>query len=263
MTMLPLLAEALRDAGLRAAGTVHVLGQPGGVIRFGAGGIVWAWSPGTPLAPPPHDPAQWTSPAEAVGPRSIIAIADAVFVMAAGVITGCRAEEQVVTSPSTVVGVDIERMVSESERRIRALFRAGRALRPDDDRIRLGTFVRDVADRTLTSGELSVLRRVDGDHTVRDLSFILGRGVFGVALDAVRMADAGLVTITPSRPARPVQPHAKRRLAVAVDPPPALPTIQSTGPGGLALRVPGASGAHRLRRRSPWLAQDLGGDNAT
>jgi hypothetical protein len=247
--------DTLRSAAARSVGAVYVSGRPGGLIRLRGPVVVGTWTTGTPLAVP--EPSGRTGPA-ALGRA---AMADAIFAIAAGRIEAVREEDE----PSAPVTgeLGLERALREVRRRLPRLEREGahRALCPEIDRIRSSTHDSTTAVR-LTAAERAVLELADGQHTPRDIAFLLNRGVFGVTLDVMHLLDTRLLQIVPdlfeptptaAAPEQGDAPTVAALLAARTAAPLALPSPEpATGARPqLAQRVPGASGVGG-RSRAVW-----------
>jgi hypothetical protein len=216
------LREALTVcAASGTSGALRITGDPGGIIHL-AGGLVTAID--TAGAPGPEvlllrshrvTDTQWDAAfgaAEAAGhpmsaellTRALIgageleallltALADAMFVLANGMVEEYRAEPG---TPASVLplepGTEAEGLLAEASRRIKvlasmpfpAVYRHERpaaapgAVRPG---IRLG------------DGRGDILALADGRRTPRDLAFALGQGVYATTLQLARMHEAGLL----------------------------------------------------------------------
>lgn len=100
--------RVLSDAAARPANTLHVIGQPGGLLRLSDRRIVDAWTVGTPLAvPSPVTPAYDGTTPRISPPLKIVAIVDMLFAIAAGRIYGVRQELGPSGSSS---GVELDRI---------------------------------------------------------------------------------------------------------------------------------------------------------
>jgi hypothetical protein len=236
----------LRSAAARSGGAVYVSGRPGGLIRMRGPVVVGTWTTGTPLATP--EPSARTGPA--VLRRA--AMADAIFVIAAGRIEAVREEDEPSTPP--VAGeLALERALREVRRRLTRLEREGahRALCPEIDRV-----------RSSTHDSAAVLELADGRHTLRDIAFRINRGVFAVTLDVMHLLDARLLEVVPDlfEPAPTAQapeqdgtPTVATLLAPRTAAPAAQPSPQPAAGvrPRLAQRVPGANGVGG-RSRAVW-----------
>lgn len=277
--------DTLRDAAARSVGAVYVSGKPGGLIRLRGPVVVGTWTTGTPLAIPAPNPR--TAPAG--GSQEPVALdraamADAIFVIAAGRIEGIREDEG--PSPRVSGELDLERALREVRRRLPYLQREGahRALCPEVDRVRPRTGDHGAAPTPplLTAPERAVLELTVGRHTPRDIAFLLNRGVFGVTLDVLHLLDTGLVEIVPDlfepapftqTPEQRSTPRVAALLTPRAIPAQAQPAPQHSTehsaplppqpPEGalprLAQRVPGASIVNG-RTRSVWRPWSLRSD---
>ncbi|GAA1834518.1 hypothetical protein GCM10009836_10980 [Pseudonocardia ailaonensis] len=182
------VAEALRSRRGPGAAAVHVAGRPGGLIRVRGGQVAGVWTTGSPLAIP--SPSRRGAPPAPGGPLSRAAVADALFVIAAGRVEGVRVEGDRQEMPIEG-GLEVDRALAEVERRLGA-FGAPEGPHPEEDRpVALS---RD-GHAALTPGERAVRGLSDGGLTVRDIAFLLDRGVFGVLLDVVALQERGHVRL--------------------------------------------------------------------
>jgi hypothetical protein len=260
--------ETLRSAAARSVGAVYVSGRPGGLIRLQGPVVVGTWTTGTPLAiPRPNARSGPGGGSEEPVALDRAAMADAIFVIAAGRIEAVR--EEAGPSPRVTGELDLERALREVRRRLPHLEREGayRALCPEVDRVRPrgDNGASPVPATPLTAPERAVLELTAGRHTPRDIAFLLNRGVFGVSLDVMHLLDARLVEIVPDlfepAPSAPPVPATEQRgtptvatlLAPRAVAPAAQPSPQPAAgaPPRLAQREPGASGRSRTGWR-PW-----------
>ncbi|MFR9801213.1 hypothetical protein ACL02T_02795 [Pseudonocardia sp. RS010] len=185
----------------RGPWAVHVGGRPGGLVRLHGDRIVGVWTSGTPLA----SPSPGRRPGRTATSLAAAAVADALYVMAAGRVRAVRAEAG---PPDDLPGpgLALGRALPEVRRRLAVVARSGRAVPPEETRPRLvGSRVRAL----LTAGEEAVCGLADGGLTLRDIAFLVDRPVFGVVVDALYGAGAGVLELdvcaTPE-PERPVTP---------------------------------------------------------
>ena len=186
-------ARVLRDAAARPPHTLHVLGRPGGLLRLHGGRVVDGWSVGTPLSVPPQAPAARAVAGSTTGsPSTVRAIADILFTMAAGRVHGVREEPG---PPAAAAGVDVEYLLREVSRRLASMASAagGRPLSPDARPVR--TRFDPKPNMVLSDDERAVLGFVGGTTTVREIAFLLGRGLYAVSWDVSHLIDVGLVEI--------------------------------------------------------------------
>ena len=266
----PEFERVLSDAAARPANTLHVIGQPGGLLRLSDGRIVDAWTVGTPLAvPSPVAPVSDGTTPRISPPLKIVAIVDMLFAIAAGRIYGVREE---LGSSGSSNGVELDRALREVNRRLAVLSSSGAwpPLRVESKPRR--THSDRPPTSLLTESERAVLGLVGAGTTVRDIAFLLGRGLYAVALDVTHLVEVGLLDIaTPPPPAaepattqsvmeprelpgspmsftrpsgRPADAFARRRPRPSAPRPPAA---DHPPPGRLVRRIPGASGIHQPR----------------
>lgn len=277
----PEFERVLNGAATRAANTLHVIGQPGGLLRLSGGRIVDAWTVGTPLAvPSPVAPAYRTAPRTSTprisaprisAPRKIVAIVDMLFAIAAGRIYGVR--EEFGSPGASSNGVELEHALREVNRRLAVLSSSGAWPTMCVESQPSQAFADRPPTALLTESERSVLGLAGAGTTVRDIAFLLGRGLYPVALDVVHLAEVGLVNIamppppaaepattgsvpeppelsgTPvsfgQRSGKAADPFARRRPRPTVPGPPA---VDHPAPGRLVRRIPSASGINEPRR---------------
>jgi hypothetical protein len=226
------LRRALLDgAAGRLSGVLRVAGRPGGTVHFSDGRIIAAETPGAPsaevmlLRSGQIDELGWDAAfaaaatggsmrSELIGRKlagagelealSRLAIADAVFAMAYGIVENCQSE-----TPATVPMVTLDPgdeagwLLAEASRRIRALGAfpgpAGRAharVAMVPGAVRPGV--------TLGRGRDELAALADGRRTPRDLAFALGRGIYATILELRRMQADGLIT-NATGPAAPTE----------------------------------------------------------
>jgi hypothetical protein len=223
--------RALRGAAAdptNAVWTVHVTGSPGGLVRLRGERVVAVWTTGSPLAIP--------SPARrgrAGGALARTAASDALYVMAAGRVRDVWVEPGAgagtVPDPGAEPGVPLDRALAEVRRRQAVPSRSGHEIHPEETFPRPGP--RAGAAPAVTPAEARVVDLADGGLTVRDIAFLLDRGVFGVVLDVLALAALGVLAVPPARsgaapvvPApRPEPPQARRVVSLLARRRPAAP----------------------------------------
>ncbi|MEW2120737.1 hypothetical protein AB0945_37440 [Streptomyces sp. NPDC005474] len=212
---LPALLLELREEGF--SGTVRVAGTPGGTIQLRDGLVGAVETPGAPtttsalLTSGRISDEDWLAAcaaqrdADLLGERlvadglvgaaelEVICVAtvfDGAFAMSLGAPGGWELadpEPTVLARP----GVEPRQLADETTRRIALL---GRLWGPPGDLAR----VRPVPGTGVVEGPLSgrhedILNQVNGRRTARDLAFALGRGLYAVMLDLIRMQTLGLL----------------------------------------------------------------------
>jgi hypothetical protein len=249
------LRNALLDcATSRLSGVLRVTGRPGGAIHFWDGRITAAETPGAPgvevilLRSGRIDEAGWDAAfaAAAVTGREMrneligreligagelealarIAVADAVFAVAYGLVEICRADASadgpmVTLSP----GDEAEWLLAETARRIQSL----RAFPAPiiHTRARVATVPGAIKPGlVLGRGRDDLATLADGRRTARDMAFVLGRGVYATMLELGRMQRDGLIMTdsgTAASPAEAADASPSPTLANRAGPPSALP----------------------------------------
>ncbi|KAB2343684.1 hypothetical protein [Actinomadura rudentiformis] len=236
-----ILSSALkRRAQDRFSGTLRIDGGQDGTVTMAEGLVIAA---ATPASPGPESlllrsgrisDDEWTEafaaaaptgrmPAELVdrqlvGPAGLqvltqVAVMDAVFAMALCGVQTCTAlpagDDDLAPLLPAEPGIEVDRLLRETTRRLitAAEWRPlglGFHSRPQPAHER--------ADPPVNESRADVLAKVNGRRTVRDIAFVLGRGIFSVMNDLAVLAQDGHLTFNPSgtgsrpRPARSHQP---------------------------------------------------------
>ncbi|WP_235882760.1 DUF4388 domain-containing protein, partial [Streptomyces apricus] len=213
---MPALLQSLHEQGF--SGMVRVSGSPGGTIHLRGGLIVAAETPGAPtatsvlLTPGRIDDETWLAACAAepdtdrlgghlvaaglVGAAELEvvctgALFDAAFAMAMGPPGGWT-----VGAPEpalhTGAGVRPRRLTEETTRRIARL--SGPWGAPGElARVRPVPVADAGLRRGLPDRHRSVLTTVNGRRTARDVAFTLGRGLYAVMLDLIRLEAQELI----------------------------------------------------------------------
>jgi hypothetical protein len=254
------LSETLRAcAAGRLSGVLRVLGEPGGAIHLAGGGVTAISTPGAPdaegilLRSGRVPETGWSAAFAAAAPdgplaaelirRELVgtgaleallrtALADAMFVIAAGKVDECRMEHVAIGAVLPLEpGAEPDDLLAEAARRIQVLESLAHRIAHDRDRVAAAAATR-TPGVAAGDGQAEILALANGRRTARDMAFVLGRGVYAVALEIARMRAAGLLIIESSR-------------AATGPPEPAAPPV--TEPDAA---VPGAAGLPRRRRGS-------------
>ncbi|WP_093588040.1 hypothetical protein [Lentzea waywayandensis] len=225
-----LLAGALtgRDAA-RATGTLHVLGNPGGIVHLHDGGITCIESAGAPgtdallLRTGRLSESEWTS-ALTTGTLgtlgetelhvvTMMATHDAAFSIVAGDVEECSFTPQVLDAPVTMTAaIDPVDLLQETSRRITSLQALEHPLCPHRERL---AAARAATVRDLGPVRGEIVAHATGRRTTRDIAFAAGRSVYPVTVEACRMVADGLLTVVPGtsavvrgpQPAIPLRPR--------------------------------------------------------
>ncbi|MEW1720054.1 hypothetical protein [Streptomyces sp. NPDC093109] len=243
----PALLRQLRQDNF--SGTVRLSGAPGGTIHLRAGLVGAIETPGTPsvesalLKTGRIDDEGWAAAltatretdglGAALAGQGRISEAELELVCAAAVFEGAFAlslgkpsEWEVGESAVTVLsrsGIEPHALAEETSRRVAAV---SRKWGPPAELARAKSRPSAGADgraARLPSRYRSLLVTANGRRTPRDLAFTLGRGLFGVMADLIRMDGLGLIEWDrPRRTDRPsTAPRARAGQPVAVLPAPA------------------------------------------
>jgi hypothetical protein len=222
-----LLAEHLAGCALhRATGVLRVTGEPGGAVHLTDGQVTAISTPGAPdpevilLRSGRIGETGWSQvfasaaahgrmPDELVK-RGLIgagelesllrmALADAMFALAAGHVEECVLEQD--AEPHLLPlqpAAPTAWLLAEARRRVEVLAGLRGKIAPDRDRVTsvqgAWTPVAGPGD-----GQAEILALANGRRTARDIAFVLGRGVFAVTLQLARMCDAGVLMVGSTR----------------------------------------------------------------
>jgi hypothetical protein len=251
-TTLPaMLQQAARVYG---TGAMHVSGDPGGVIYLSGGGVSYIETPAAPGLDVlvvrsgrvcPHD---WLAARDAgkgdaavgeslvgrglLGRRELeVFTLSAVFDSALYVLSMTAGTYRFVPGANHWLGVvrpvGVEMLMREVVRRQAMLDRLGGPVLSQAETV---TPVRRLPGGrvTVTARQWAILMDANGQRTVRDLAWSLGRGVFAVTLEIHRLMARGLVEVTGDG-------------AGAGEPTPAADPIPLAQRSGLPRRRPGGS----------------------
>src|SRR5450755_481217 len=241
------LGQVLLDCAAKGtSGLLRVTGEPGGVIDLADGGITAISTPGAPdpeailLRSGRVQEAGWSAAfaaaasdgrmgselvrRELIGAGELeallrLALADALFALAAGQVDDCQLEQSAADSllplqPAAEPGW----LLAEAARRIQVLAALPNPIAHDRDRVASvqGAWTPRVGPG---DGRAEILALANGRRSARDIAFVLGRGVYAVTLQLARMCDGGLLVIGSSRAAaaRPPGPDPASAPASADD----------------------------------------------
>lgn len=242
----------------RRSATVRVSGTPGGAIHLRDGLVVAVETPGAPaveailLKSGRISDADWAGVRAAdpsgerlaaeLGHRALVGavelevvctatVFDGAFAMSLSAPAGWHVTDRV---PALGVepGVEPGRLTQETSRRLALLSRLVGAP-ADATRARIHPVA---AQPVHSSRHEEILACVNGRRTPRDIAFALGRGLYPVLLDLVRMEGLGLVRRESRTPSG--RPSTAPRSAASVGQPP----YGAPGRGPLPRRSPGGHG---------------------
>jgi hypothetical protein len=219
--MLNRLSQVLTEcAGDRLTGVIRIAGEPGGTVYLADGAVAAIDTPGAPgpevllLRSGRVPEAGWSAAFAATATtgevgaelvrRELIgagaleallktALADAMFVLAAGELAGYEVDKGAAECLLPLdPAADSAWLLAEASRRLTVLASLPTPIEHDRDRwasVRGGT----PAGLELGSGQETVLAVANGRRTARDMAFVLGRGVYAVTLQLARMHADGLL----------------------------------------------------------------------
>jgi hypothetical protein len=268
-----LLEQLLLDcAAGRRSGVLRVTGDPGGIVYLSEGKVIAISTPGAPdpevillrsgRVPEPGWSAAYAAGAasgtvgaelirrELIGGGELeavlrLALADAMFALAAGQADDCHLEPAELTALLPLQpGAEPGWLLAESSRRVETLAAQPRPIAHDRDRLSPvpGAWTPRASPG---DGQSEIVALANGRRTARDMAFVLGRGVYAVTLQLGRMRAAGVLAVASSR---------------APDGPagPALDLVPGGAPGGgPADGAPAAPPALPRRRRTAGLPRNV------
>ena len=272
------LGECATD---RASGVVRISGEPGGTVHLADGAVTAIDTPGAPgpevillrsgRVPEPGWAAAFAATAisgkvgaelvrrQFVGAGELeallrTALADAMFVLAAGEFTGYEVDKAVADCLLPLEpGVEPAWLLAETSRRFDVLASLPVLVEHDRDRwaaARGGA----PAGAVLGSGQETILALANGRRTARDMAFALGRGVYAVTLQLARMHAEGLLVpaarrVMPARPSDPgLRPDGQGDAHNPASRPGTTPSEQAPPAPPLPRRRRGSSGQPRRPR---------------
>ncbi|MEV7022233.1 MarR family transcriptional regulator [Kitasatospora sp. NPDC093558] len=231
-----MLTGASRD---RFSGTLLVTGDPGGSFRLRRGAVVEVASPGAPgvdtlllrsgraggdRAPAVRSAAEGGAGSRPAAPDRVgaaelqlvcvMAALDAALAMGIGRIDGFAVDHETPAQrPVAPEGIEAEWLLREAERRIGALDSLGLSISPFHDRLARGNAATALLSGSVAGERREILLRANGRNTSRDIAFLLGRSLYAVTVDVLRMLGEGIVeAVLPAEggPDRPPVPRDDR-----------------------------------------------------
>ncbi|WP_370144641.1 MarR family transcriptional regulator [Streptacidiphilus sp. EB129] len=226
----PIVQMLARCPDRHLSGVLQVAGDPGGALHLTDGRITAVDTPGAPdaatllLASGRIGEAEWaaafsadafgidtmTGPARSplvssalVGAAELqlvclMAVLDGAFAVAAGRIDTCSLEGSAVAHVLPAApGIEPERLMRETERRLRALASRQEPLCPYRDRVLPADRAGRLPVESLGDDRREILAHVDGRRSCRDIAFLIGRGVYTVTMETSRMLSEGLAVLRP------------------------------------------------------------------
>ncbi|MEY9964011.1 hypothetical protein ABIA33_002045 [Streptacidiphilus sp. MAP12-16] len=262
----PLVQTLSRCPDKQLSGVLQVSGDPGGVLHLMGGEVTAVDTPGAPDAATlllrsgrvsEVDLAAAFTTAAADGHAGakliakallgaaelrlvcLMAVLDGAFAVAAGRIDACSLESSGVAHVlSATPGVEPERLMRETERRLRALASRQHPICPYRDRVVPATEAIDRMAGPLGGERREILLRANGRRSSRDIAFLIGRGVYAVTVETSRMVSEGLAVVC-----RRGADSGGRRPSATPGPDPTLPvgTRRERSGDRLPRRSPGVS----------------------
>ncbi|GAB3133413.1 hypothetical protein [Amycolatopsis sp. NPDC004378] len=260
----------------RVTGCLYLAGRPGGVVHLRDGAVVAVDSPGAPgvdalllrsgriseadwsavvrAGADPHDELRERAGIGGAELRLVTTTAchDGVFAVVAGSIDEYAVDRRPldVALPITP-GVDLDRLLAETSRRIDALASLATPVAPHRERLEPAPGA-DPPAAALSPARRDIIACADGRRCARDIAFVLGRNVFPVTVEVSRMVGDGLLAVAGAAPVAIAGPLPSLRPR-APEPPGTEGDTDPKPP--LPRREPGASGVTddaRAPRVSGW-----------
>jgi hypothetical protein len=127
-----------------------------------------------------------------------MALADAMFALAAGHVEACVLEQDAEPHLLPLQPAAPSAWLLAEARRVEVLAGLRGRIAPDRDRVTSvpGAWTPVVGPG---DGQAEILALANGRRTARDIAFVLGRGVFAVTLQLARMCDAGVLMVGSTR----------------------------------------------------------------
>lgn len=256
----------LKHAAETRPGLLTITGEPGGLVHLAGGGIRAVLTPGAPGAdlvllssgrvPAAAWEAAYTAAAASgrlaaelvarrlVGARELeavlrAALADAMFAVLGGEVTGCVLEgDGAACLLPLEPPVAADWLLAETARRMRVLSAMPGLVRHDRDRLTPGPAAPGTRGM-LTPEQDELLALANGRRTARDMAFVLGRGVYPLTLELSGMQAAGLIAVSSQRANGPAKAQ-----AAPWSPAEAAETAGSSAPALPRRRQPGRAPRH-------------------
>ncbi|MGW5720458.1 hypothetical protein ACWEVP_30105 [Amycolatopsis sp. NPDC003865] len=243
----------------RVTGSLYLAGRPGGVFHLRNGAVVAVDTPGAPgahallLRSGRISEADWSAVVRAgadphgellaragIGGTELHLITstaahDGAFAVVAGTIDEYAVDHEPLDVPLPITrGIDLDRLLAETARRLDALASLPTPVAPHRERLEPAADPRTAA---LNAMRRAIIACADGRRCARDIAFVLGRNVFPVTVEVSRMVGDGLLAVAGAAAVGAPRPH-----------PQVQPRVRETGPRPpLPRREPGASGVNESR----------------
>ncbi|MFX0577546.1 hypothetical protein [Nocardia nepalensis] len=198
--------ELTSAAANSRTGVLRVAGDPGGDLHLRHGKVVAVRSPGAPGVPELlARPGRGSTGEAELRLLEMMTALDGAFAIAAGWIDNCFwkeiwhdpsseiAAETTAADDDRTRGVEPDRLIAETERRLRALARV--RVSPHRNILVLTDQGRAVLNAHPNGARAQILREVNGRNCCRDIAFSLRRGLFAIAVEVSRLLEEGILAV--------------------------------------------------------------------
>ncbi|WP_158675636.1 hypothetical protein [Nocardia stercoris] len=203
------VSELAGARGTGRTGMLHVLGDPGGGLRLRGGLVIAIESPGAPgvfdLLARPGRSCPGRTELRAIEEMAAL---DACFAIASGRIDECvwdateSGHADAAEPAARGLALDPAEVIAETRRRLFAL--PARGLSPHRNRLALTDYGRALRDSSDAGQRRDILTHIDGRRSCRDIAFRLGRCLYPVTVEVVRLLAENAVVPATARTCRPV-----------------------------------------------------------